>query len=86
MRSLIEPPGFMYSSLANSRQGPASTRLSSTIGVLPIRLRMPAGLSVVFCRSGRVVSVSLILDDPMEDASGRPPVRLPLAFGLAPAR
>src|SRR5690606_11572171 len=37
MRSLIEPPGFWLSSFRNRRQGPVSIRVTSTIGVLPIR-------------------------------------------------
>src|SRR5580692_4262485 len=36
MRSLIEPPGFWFSSLANSRHGPVPSRVSSIMGVLPI--------------------------------------------------
>ena len=36
MRSLIDPPGFWLSSLTNSRQGPVSSRVISTSGVLPI--------------------------------------------------
>jgi len=37
MRSLIEPPGFWFSSLTKSWQGPVSNSFNSTIGVLPIR-------------------------------------------------
>src|SRR5262245_18658068 len=39
MRSLIEPPGLWCSSLRNSRQRPASIRVTSTRGVLPMRPR-----------------------------------------------
>ncbi|MNE29663.1 hypothetical protein D3C80_1231530 [compost metagenome] len=37
MRSLMEPPGFWLSSFRNRRQGPVSIRVTSIIGVLPIR-------------------------------------------------
>src|SRR5437899_356389 len=36
MRSLIEPPGFWFSSLRNRRHGPASRRFTSTSGLLPL--------------------------------------------------
>ena len=36
MRSLIEPPGFWFSSFRNSRHGPASSFLASMSGVLPM--------------------------------------------------
>jgi hypothetical protein len=36
-RSLIEPPGFWFSSFRNSRQGPVSRLRTSIIGVWPIR-------------------------------------------------
>ncbi|MNQ66925.1 hypothetical protein D3C85_814290 [compost metagenome] len=36
MRSLIEPPGFWFSSLTNSWQRPLSRWVSGKIGVLPI--------------------------------------------------
>src|SRR6476620_11851341 len=36
MRSLIEPPGFWFSSLRNSSQGPVSVEATRTSGVLPI--------------------------------------------------
>jgi hypothetical protein len=39
MRSLIEPPGFWFSSLRNRRQTPVSMWVTSTIGVSPIRSR-----------------------------------------------
>src|SRR5258706_5461014 len=39
MRSLIEPPGFWFSSLRNSWQRPRSRRVASIMGVLPIRSR-----------------------------------------------
>ena len=37
IRSLIEPPGFWFSSLTKSSHGPVSRRVSRTSGVLPIR-------------------------------------------------
>src|SRR5690606_35713741 len=37
MRSLIDPPGFWLSNFRNSRHGPVSIFVTSTIGVLPIR-------------------------------------------------
>src|SRR5689334_13082063 len=39
MRSLIEPPGFWFSSLRKSSQGPVSSEPTFTSGVLPIRDR-----------------------------------------------
>ena len=39
MRSLIEPPGFWFSSLRNRRHGPVSSRVTSSIGVRPISSR-----------------------------------------------
>jgi hypothetical protein len=41
-RSLIEPPGFWFSSLRKRRQLPASRRDTSTRGVLPMSCRMVA--------------------------------------------
>jgi len=40
MRSLIELPGFIDSIFTNSRHGPVSMRVISSIGVLPIISRM----------------------------------------------
>ena len=54
MRSLIEPPGFWFSSLTNSRHGPVSNRVSSTIGVLPIR----SSADLTGARSFSVMAVS----------------------------
>ena len=39
MRSLMEPPGLVFSSFRNSLQGPVSKPCSSSMGVWPIRSR-----------------------------------------------
>src|SRR4051794_32372879 len=41
MRSLIEPPGLLFSSFTYSSHGPVSNVSSFTSGVLPIRARIP---------------------------------------------
>src|SRR5690606_1349720 len=64
MRSLMEPPGFWLSSFRNRRHGPVSIRVTSTIGVLPIRSsrdfagRLRTGASVIDMRAGSVARVT----------------------------
>ena len=53
MRSLIEPPGFWFSSLKYSSQTPASRRWALTIGVSAISSRTEEWIGMLACARGK---------------------------------
>src|SRR5947209_7056013 len=87
MRSLIEPVGFWFSSLTNSRHGPVSSCRTSTSGVLPMVSRMdrPAGMAPPVILLGRIIREPATLKPMNADAANLIWIDLEMT-GLVPER
>src|SRR5438067_6936594 len=62
IRSLMEPPGFWFSSLRKSRHGPVSNCVTSTSGVSPMSDRIAGGLLCAIDGDGEVSVMRGLLD------------------------